>query len=179
MEEVRSNQWLIVRGEDLVLREWTATDVAPMVEMFDTDEIDRWTPLAHPFDAEVASECVRRAQRAKSSGTVQLAITRDGEIPLGEVLMFPTETTSMCEFAFAVGEMHRGQRLAARALKALIPAALAAGYRTGRLMIAVDNIPSQRTASSAGFRCQAAPLQRRERKGYVFEMATWMRTLAG
>jgi hypothetical protein len=59
---------IIVRGEGLVLREWNAADVPAMVEMFDTDEMDRWTPLAHPFDADVATEYVRQAHSASQTG---------------------------------------------------------------------------------------------------------------
>ncbi len=172
------NEPIIVRGEGFVLREWNVADVPAMVEMFDTDEMDRWTPLAHPFDADVATEYVRQAQQARPDGTLQLAITRDGGISLGEVLLFPTDRAGVCEFAFAVGARHRGGRLAARALQALIPTAAAAGYETGRLVVATDNIASQRTAEAAGFTPAAGPLQRRERKGYVHHMATWTRTLA-
>lgn len=78
-----------------------------MVEMFDTDEMDRWTPLPHPFDAGVAADYVASAQAARDNGTLQVAITRDGGSPLGEVILFPAERVAVCEFAFAVGEAHR------------------------------------------------------------------------
>lgn len=38
-----------VTGEGLLLRPWREDDVSVMTELFDTDEMDRWTPLAHPF----------------------------------------------------------------------------------------------------------------------------------
>lgn len=167
---------MVVQGEGLILREWRHRDVPAMVEMFDTEEMDRWTPLAHPFDTGVATRYVQRAHQG-SDGTLQLAITADGVTPLGEVLMFPASAPGVCEFAYAVGAAHRGQALAARAIKLLLPVARGAGYRTAVLTIAEDNTASQAVACAAGFRRDESPLQRRERKGYVLHMASWTRAL--
>lgn len=174
---VTSQTEYVVRGDGLILREWHERDVPAMVAMFDTAEMDRWTPLAHPFDAEFARSYVRRAGRAKSAGIVQLAITTDGVIPLGEVLLFPTESPEECEFAYAVGSAHRGRHLASRSITQLLPIAKAKGYVQARLVVATDNGASQRVAAQAGFTQVRGPLQRRERKGYVLHMATWKRDL--
>lgn len=64
---------LVIHGHGLVPREWNEADVPAMVGLFDTDEMDRWTPLAHPFDAEVAVGYIRRAHEARATGTLQLA----------------------------------------------------------------------------------------------------------
>lgn len=168
---------VIVEGEGLVLRDWQLRDVPMMVALFNTAEMDRWTPLAHPFDTQAATAYVQRAHHAKSNGTLQLAITTDGTIPLGEVLLFPGGTPSTCEFAYAVGAAHRGQALAARALKALLPIAGTDGYRTATLKIAQGNAASQAVARAAGFHPVTTPLQRRERKGYILHMATWTRPI--
>ena len=149
-----------------------------MVAMFDTTEMDRWTPLAHPFDADVAASYVERAHSGRHKGSLQLAITEDGDVPLGEVLLFPTDDPAVCEFAYAVGAEHRGRSLAARALTAVLPMAKAEGYRRARLRIAVDNEASQRVADAAGFMRTDDPLLRRERKGYVLDMATWDRAIS-
>jgi hypothetical protein len=58
-----------VRGEGLTLREWVDPDVASMVRRFNTSEMDRWTPLAHPFDETVAGDYVQRARDARAAGT--------------------------------------------------------------------------------------------------------------
>ncbi|WP_114907578.1 GNAT family N-acetyltransferase [Ornithinimicrobium murale] len=166
-----------VRGQGLVLRDWTDADIPTMVTLFNTDEMDRWTPLPQPFDTDVATDYVRQAREAREGGTLALAITHDGGAPMGEVLLFPTETATGCEFAFAVGQEHRGQGLAARAVLALFPVAVSAGYQMSRLVIATGNTASQRSAVAAGFSLAPSPLQRRERKGYVLQMATWTRTL--
>ena len=120
---------VLVRAEGLTLREWQRRDVPRMVAMFDTTEMDRWTPLAHPFDADVAASYVERAHSGRHKGSLQLAITEDGDVPLGEVLLFPTDDPAVCEFAYAVGAEHRGRSLAARALTAVLPMAKAEGYR--------------------------------------------------
>lgn len=167
-----------VSQHGLVLREWAEADVPSLVSMFDTDEMDRWTPLPHPSDSGIAADYVRRAHAAKAEGTLQLAITVDGGQARGEVIMFPTSDPGVCEFAFAVGRAARGQGLAARAVGALLDPAQAAGYEVGRLMIAADNVASEGTAKVAGFTRRDVPLQRRARKGYVLQMATWERTLS-
>ncbi|MGN6243134.1 MAG: GNAT family N-acetyltransferase [Motilibacteraceae bacterium] len=164
-----------IQHDWLVLRPWTVADVPAMVELFDTAEMDRWTPLAHPFDEEAARTYVDAAHAGRAHGLLQLAITTDGAAPLGEVLLFGTDEPGVCEFAYAVGVEHRGQALAARSMIALMPWARQAGYRSARLRIAVGNEASQATAVAAGFSLTDEPLVRRERKGYVLHMTTWRR----
>lgn len=67
--------WIASHG--LVLREWDPTDVPAMVELFDTEQMDRLTPLASPFDVTAATAYVEAARR-HHDGTLQLAITEDG-----------------------------------------------------------------------------------------------------
>lgn len=168
-----------VHHDDLVLRPWTLDDVPVMVELFDTAEMDRWTPLAHPFDEAAARAYVEAAVAGRQHGLLQLAITTDGSTPLGEVLLFGTDEPSVCELAYAVGAAHRGQALAARSIVGVLPLARTAGYRSARLRIATDNEPSQATAAAAGFALTDELLVRRERKGYVLHLATWRRGLRG
>lgn len=148
-----------------------------MVELFDTAEMDRWTPLPHPFDAMAATAYVLQTREAEQSGTVQRAITTDGGRPLGEVLRFLTDEDGTCELAYAVGAQHRGAGLAAQAVLAMLPTARSAGYRTALLRIDVANAPSARVAEAAGFTRTDQPLLRRERKGYTLDLATWTRVL--
>jgi RimJ/RimL family protein N-acetyltransferase len=170
---------VFVEAEGLVLREWREDDVPTLVALFDTAEMDRWTPLASPFDEAVARAYVDRAHASRAGGTVQLAITVDGRVALGEVLLFPTEHEDVCELAYAVGAAHRGRSLGARAVRAVLGQAALAGYRRARLRIAVDNIASRCVAEAAGFSLTREPLLRRERKGYVLDMGTWERCLHG
>lgn len=174
---IASDRPVLVRADGLTLREWEGRDVPRMVAMFDTTEMDRWTPLAHPFDPDVATSYVERAHNGRARGSLQLAITEDGDVPLGEVLLFPTDDPNVCECAYAVGAEHRGRFLAARALTAVLPLAKGEGYRRARLRIALDNEASQRVADAAGFLRSNEPPLRRERKGYVLDMATWDRAI--
>jgi RimJ/RimL family protein N-acetyltransferase len=146
-----------------------------MVELFDTAEMDRWTPLAHPFDENAATSYVNDVHQGLAAGILELAVTENGGEPLGEVLLFGTDEDGTCEFAYAVGCKHQGQALGARSVRAVLPVAREAGYRRARLRVAVDNLPSQRVAAAAGFTLTDEPLQPRERKGYLLHMATWRR----
>jgi RimJ/RimL family protein N-acetyltransferase len=166
-----------VRGEGLVLRAWAEQDVAFMVSMFNTLEMDRWTPLVHPFDEAVAIAYVGSSREALAADLLQFAVTEDGGEPLGEVLLFGTDEPLTCELAYAVGSSHRGRGLAARSVRALLPAAAAAGYQQARMRIAVDNLPSQRVALDSGFVLADDPLVRRERKSYLLDLATWRRDI--
>ncbi|MFC0625809.1 GNAT family N-acetyltransferase [Kribbella deserti] len=80
---------LVVEADGLMLRPWRPDDVPVMVSLFNTEEIDRWTPLAHPFDQAAAEAYLERALDGVASGTYQLAITEAGVEPVGEVLLFP------------------------------------------------------------------------------------------
>lgn len=169
----------VVEAEGLLLREWREDDVPTMVALFDTAEMDRWTPLPSPFDEAVARAYVERARAARADGTWQLAITVDGGAALGEVLLFPTEHEDLCELAYAVGAAHRGRALGSRSVLAVLSLAAEVGYLRARLRIAVDNVPSRRVAEASGFSLTGQPLLRRERKGYVLDLATWERPLGG
>lgn len=164
-----------VHAEGLVLRQWAADDIPAMVRLFDTAEMDRRTPLAHPFGEEAAAAYVERARRGRASGTLQLAITEAGDVPLGEVLLFPTDDPKTCELAYAVGADHRGSNLGSRAVLVLLPAARALGYDRATLKIEAGNPASERVAEAAGFIRTDRPWERRERKGYSLQIATWAR----
>jgi RimJ/RimL family protein N-acetyltransferase len=170
---------IVVHAEGLVLREWSREDLPTMVELFDDAEVDRWTPLAHPFDAAAANAYLVRAHERRASGTLQLAITEGLGEPLGEVLLFPGEQDGACELGYMVGASHRGRQLASRAVRAMLPYASQAGYLRAQLVIPVGNVASEKVGLTAGFVRVDAPLERVERKGYVLQLARWTRALPG
>ncbi|MDQ3422679.1 MAG: hypothetical protein M3510_04675 [Actinomycetota bacterium] len=45
---------VVLIGSGLVLREWTADDIASLTAPYDTFEMDQRTPVAAPFDDEAA-----------------------------------------------------------------------------------------------------------------------------
>ena len=161
------------------LREWRADDAEVMSHLFDTEQMNRWTPLPSPFDPEVAAAYIAAAHQARQrDGTLQLAICAASAGPaLGEVLAFPAEQADTLELAYAVGAEHQGLRLAARAVCALLELARLGRRSRALLTISVDNGPSRGTALAAGFARTTTPLRTRERKGFVLQMETWERSL--
>lgn len=165
-----------LHGEGLVLREWTDADLPAMTELFDETSIDVWTPLASPFDLDAARGYVDRAHASRGSGeALQLAITLDGGVPLGEVLLFGA-TPGIGELAYAVGVHHRGQRLAARAVTVVMAHGCAElGMREFHLSVSPANPASQRVATDCGFVLAGEPSFVRERKGRRVELVLWKR----
>jgi RimJ/RimL family protein N-acetyltransferase len=169
---------VFLHAEGLILREWTYEDVPDMVELFDSDEMNRWAPLPSPFDRDEAARYVAAAHRQRVvDGTLQLAITLDGDAPLGEVLVFPGGSNGSVELAYAVGAAHQGRGLGRHAVEAVL--ALAAKSNSGvvELVIATDNVSSERVALATGFRMTGVSPTQRRRKGFVLIMARWERRL--
>lgn len=168
-----------VAANGLYFREWRGADIERMAELFDTDEMNRWTPLPFPFTPEVAAEYVARAHEARRrDGTLQLAVCAEPDgPPVGEVLLFPSGEPDTVEAAYAIGAAYRGHGIGARAVAAVLDLARLGGARRAVLSIAKDNLPSQATAVAAGFDKTEVPLRRRERKGFILEMETWERRL--
>ena len=101
-----------------------------MVALFDTDQMNRWTPLASPFTEEVAREYVEQASQSWRAGTLQLAISLALDTtPVGEVIIFPAATSEEVELAYAVGAEHQGQRVGTRAVLAALDLARSRGAR--------------------------------------------------
>lgn len=158
------------------LRPWHVEDVDDMVRLFDTEQMDRWTPLTSPFTRAVAEDYVARAHQA--ADTLQLAVCDSPEgPPLGEVIVFPGEPEGTVELAYAVGAEHQGRGVATGAVLLALDLARTRGAKRAALTIAVGNKASEGVARATGFQLTEAPLVRRERKGYVLEMRTWTRAL--
>lgn len=166
---------VVLRGNGLVLREWTEDDIVRMPALFDNPEVVRWTPLETPFDCAAAARYLAkaRATRVERRG-LNLAITRDGDEPLGEVLMFRLDGDATLELGYSIGPAHRGAGLAARAVRlAADEIAVRWGVRRFRLMIAPDNAASRRTATAAGAVLLTVPLVTRSGPRGDVELETW------
>ncbi|MFG2752475.1 GNAT family N-acetyltransferase [Streptomyces xanthophaeus] len=163
-------------GEGLILRDWTEEDLATMPDLFDHPDIAYWTPIVSPFDAAASRARLDRARQLRAEGTtILLAITTDGGAPLGEVMLrcAPEGT----EIGYAVGPAHRGQGLAARAVRVM---ALYAFEQLGVdeviLELEAENAASVAVATKAGFALLDVPLITGEEKGRPFILQTWGRT---
>lgn len=163
----------------LYFREWRMDDVEAMATLFDTDQMNRWTPLASPFTVEAAREYVARAHEArKADGTLQLAVLiAPDTTPVGEVIVFPADAPGEVELAYAVGAQHQRQQVATRAVLAALDLARSRGARRALLTIAEGNEASAAVATAVGFTATHAPLRERRRKGFVLQMRTWAREL--
>ncbi len=156
----------------LYFRAWRREDVEAMVALFDTDQMNRWTPLASPFTVEVARQYI--ADAGKAAGVLQLAVLlAPNTAPVGEVIVFPADAADEVELAYAIGAHHQRQRVATRAVLAALDLARSGGARRALLTIAEGNEGSAGVARAAGFTATDAPLRERRRKGFVLQMRTW------
>ncbi|WP_407547653.1 GNAT family N-acetyltransferase [Streptomyces sp. Pv4-95] len=160
-------------GEGLVLRDWTEADLAAMPELFDHPDIAYWTPIVSPFDEAAARARLDRDRQLRAEGTtILLAITVDGGAPLGEVMLrcAPEGT----ELGYAVGPAHRGQGLAARAVRLMAAYAFEQlGVEQVILELEAENAASVAVATKAGFSLLEVPLIKGEEKGRPFALETW------
>ncbi|MFJ7263031.1 GNAT family N-acetyltransferase [Streptomyces globosus] len=162
-----------LRGEGLVLRDWTEDDLAAMPELFDHPDIAYWTPIVSPFDAAAARARLERDRKLRAEGTtILLAITVDGGVPLGEVML--RRAPEGTEIGYAVGPAHRGQGLAARAVRVMAAYAFRElGAERVILELEAENAASVSVATRAGFRLLDVPLIEGEEKGRPFSLQTW------
>jgi len=160
-------------GENLVLRDWTETDLPAMPGLFDHPDIAYWTPIVSPFDAAAGRVRLERARQLRREGrAILLAITVDGGAPMGEVML--RRAPEGTELGYAVGPAFRGQGLAARAVRVMASYAfdqLDAGQVI--LELEAENAASVAVAVKSGFSLLDVPLIAGEEKGRPFALQTW------
>ncbi|ARF53512.1 GNAT family N-acetyltransferase [Streptomyces gilvosporeus] len=160
-------------GEGLVLRDWTEADLAAMPELFDHPDIAYWTPIVSPFDEAAARTRLERDRQLRAEGTaILLAITVDGGAPLGEVML--RRAPEGTELGYAVGPAHRGQGLAARAVRVMAGYAFEQlGVERVILELEAENDASVAVATRTGFSLLDVPLIKGEEKGRPYALQTW------
>ncbi|MFJ9380464.1 GNAT family N-acetyltransferase [Streptomyces sp. NPDC101455] len=167
---------LRLTGEDLVLREWTENDLPAMTELFDDPEIAHWTPLASPFDETAARAYLAAARQTRAEGLrIQLAITADGQLPLGEILVIRQNANDpTASLGYSVGAAHRGRRLGARALIVMTEHAHHA-LDLPRLTLDIEtaNAASAAVARAAGYHLTDEPPIAAINKGRSLALRTW------
>ncbi|MDH6225820.1 MULTISPECIES: GNAT family N-acetyltransferase [Streptomyces] len=162
-----------LRGEGLVLRDWTEDDLAAMPALFDHPDIAYWTPIVSPFDEAAGRTRLARSRELRAEGTsILLAITVDGGAPLGEVML--RRAPEGTELGYAVGPAHRGRGLAARAVRVMAGYAFEElGAERVILELEAENAASAAVAARAGFRLLDVPLITGVEKGRPYALQTW------
>jgi RimJ/RimL family protein N-acetyltransferase len=167
---------ITIAGRGLQLRELADNDVPVMVQLFDEPEVGRWTPLPFPFDIPAAESYLARARHIREAGTgIHLAITTDGQEPLGEILLYRTgEHRQDAELAYAIGARYRRQRLALRAVQLMT--SYAYDQLTPKrvvLLIEAENQASNHVALAANFQRTDEPPATRKIKHRTVTLLTW------
>jgi RimJ/RimL family protein N-acetyltransferase len=151
---------LTLTGGGIVLREWRSDDLDDLVVMLDDPDIARWTPMPSPFDVEAGIAYLKRAYQGRTRGQrIQLAITADGGLPVGEVLLFGVDLgLKEAELGYLVGAQHRRRGLAAGALS-LLSAYARSSLMLSRLLLRIDpgNVASTAVARRCGYRLTGEP----------------------
>ena len=151
---------LRLTGTGVVLREWRWEDLDDLVALLDEPDIARWTLMPSPFDVAVGLAYLRRAHRGRIAGSrIQLAVTADGDQPLGEVLLFNVHSVPYeAELGYLVGRPYRRRGLATAALSLLTGYALDT-LRLRRLLLRIDrgNSASTSVARRCGYRPAGEP----------------------
>jgi RimJ/RimL family protein N-acetyltransferase len=151
---------LTLTGDGIVLREWRSDDLDDLVVMLDDPDIARWTPMPSPFDVEAGIAYLKRAYQGRASGQrIQLAITAEGRLPLGEVLLFGVDLgLKEAELGYLVGRPHRRRGLAVGALSVLSAYAQST-LKLSRLLLRIDpgNLASTAVARRCGYRLTGEP----------------------
>ncbi|MEU9287405.1 GNAT family N-acetyltransferase [Streptomyces sp. NPDC048275] len=167
---------LRLEGFGIHLREWSDDDGPDLVAMYDDPEIDRWTPVASPFDAEAARKYLAAARDQRAAGhSVQLAVITDGGPAQGEILLFRSAADERdVELAYGVGAAHRGHGLASRAVRLVTEyVVLHIAVRRVVLRIEEGNTASERVAKATGFALTDDEPVVRTAKGREVVLRTW------
>jgi RimJ/RimL family protein N-acetyltransferase len=169
----------VLTGAGVVLRPWTEADFPRIVELFDDPDVDAWTPLPSPYTLVEARRMFDAAARRATLGqALKWAITKDGGVAFGEVLIMLGELEGPeVELGYVLGVEGRGRGLASRALLlALDYGVEVLGKHRFRLMIAVGNAASEAVALRCGFRLADLPHEWHENKNRRVELRIWERT---
>lgn len=164
---------------DLVLRPWTDADVEPARLQHD-EEMAHWFGFdqvvpsadAHRAWVEACREAYRQGRR-----TVVFAIEHRGAI--AGTVDVKQRGDGVGELSWAVYPVHRGQRLATRAVRMLIGYCFdALGLQRVEAKVEVGNAPSMRTAHRVGLR-QEGIARSLETVGDRRPDFVWLARLAG
>ena len=129
--------------------------------LLDEPDIARWTPMPSPFDVEAGIAYLKRAHQGRISGQrIQLAITADGGLPLGEVLLFGVDAgLREAELGYLVGAAIPSARACGGRVVTAVRRTRASTLGLSRLLLRIDpgNTASTAVARRCGYRLTGEP----------------------
>jgi RimJ/RimL family protein N-acetyltransferase len=164
---------LTLRGDGVVLRDFTDDDLEAVARLFDDPEVRRWYPIPAPdFEAEpiaAARAFVQRGRTRRVEGKLlRLAITTDGSEVKGEIAFIPEAGL----LGYVVASECRRTGLASRAIRLLLAYARdELGTTTAHAVIEPENVASCRLVESLGFR--VTKTETADDNGQATTLQTW------
>jgi [ribosomal protein S5]-alanine N-acetyltransferase len=145
---------LTIRHGDVALRDWREDDEAALEPLFGDPDVARFFALPPLYSRAAALEHIGRLRAKRAAGELlALAVTRDGDVPLGNVNLVFRFGRDVREAALGywISPAARGQGLALAATTLLCDW----GFRElslTRIELLVDpmNVPSRRVAERLG-----------------------------
>lgn len=145
---------LTLRDDGIVLRDWREDDEAALEPLFGDPDVARFSSLPSVYSRAAALEHIGRLRAKRAAGELlALAVTRDGDVPLGNVNLVFRFGHRLREAALGywMSPAARGQGLAVAATTLLCDW----GFRElslTRIELLVErmNVPSHRVAESLG-----------------------------
>ncbi|HUW78912.1 MAG TPA: GNAT family N-acetyltransferase [Candidatus Nanopelagicaceae bacterium] len=157
-------------GDGITLRQFTADDIPVVYETCNDPEIQKWLPLASPYELKDAEGFVQEfAVNALNTGTgIVFAIDVDGEL-VGAIDISGTSWSNRdCGIGYWAVPRHRGRGHMTKALTLLSDWVLRdQGFERIEIFIATDNFASQKVVEKADFKregiCRNKATQRGEK----------------
>lgn len=137
----------------VALRPWADADAAAIVECIDGDpEISRWLDqVPQPYTLTDARAYIAGTTGNARESRFAVTDTASGRV-LGSIGATWNETGDVAEIGYWLRADARGSGVATRALRLIVPWALAEGAQRVQLRADVENTASRRVAEKVGFR---------------------------
>jgi RimJ/RimL family protein N-acetyltransferase len=145
---------LTLRDRDVVLRDWRESDEAALTPLFVDPDVARFSSLPPHYSRRAALEHIGRLRAKRAAGELlALAVTRDGDVPLGNVnLVFRFGPDAReAALGYWMSPAARGEGLAVAASRLLCDWGFRElSLRRIELLIEPSNVASHRVAERLG-----------------------------
>jgi len=143
-----------LRGEGIVLREWTADDVDAVLDACRDPEISRWIPFVpSPYTREDAETYLRLCIGSGDERHPFAVVEADTDVLLGSIDMRLNSQLYRGHIGYWVAATARGRGVCTQALRLLSRWGFEKlGLQRLELITDPDNLASQRVAEKVGYR---------------------------